>query len=724
MSAASLLSLDPSLGSVRGISSESKVLLASTCCSVLHMAETEPYHARDFRSCFCACLVVLTELVASSRRRFDSDYVSALFDIFTEQRILSSIMRHAVSISTEDVGSPDVGPVTASLRFCKGISLVGEAKFVDLVLGYAHSILARTGVTFAVSQSSDNGQLRGYGKGSDSFHELWTEALELLSTLLAASSAAVPTRHQVSSISFTFLNCQRDVMFSCLQACLVPTPDGSTAGGFTLRLLREAALTLSIASELCSQDLIGAFQRECPVFYAAIVPCCCYLLARLGSFLGAAAASRELFKLLSDFENAGELSENEFNSLSPAHRLLASTGFPNAKHEALRLSTFVSRSVEAVSVDEKAAKSEFSDPWTQPQQPPSSDPRSLSSLENSCRAAVTSNFAFQVERAAADVLFFAARLLRFAHPASTSFVAFSESEARALDSMPLVKVGSVISFRRTERGVGTVHYGEVLQCDTVRRNWRVRLLGDGTSNGAESGSAVGSELLVSDFQLAGIEDVSKRRCVLAMAPAPDSSGDVESAMGTPSVGHLILSLRWCQQRHAEMKASSRGNDPSSDMAAVQRLAEVLTALLCTETSLHRLTGSHSPASTKRRAPSVVAIQLMDLFADSDEVGQRSHPDRHSVGPDVRRWVGGLKDLLVPAIWRRVREQLRPELVRAREEMEAQDDDSVGGSGSWSGSGTPRSRRRRFAAFGQGAESPRFGAIRRSDYRSPFRGIGI
>jgi hypothetical protein len=657
--------------------------------------------------------------VASSRRLFDSDYVIALFEVFTEQGVLGLILRQAISISTDDAGSPD--PVTASLRLCKGVSLIGEPKFVDLVVGYTHSILARTGASFAARPSSDE-QHRGYGQGSDAFHELWTEALELVSTLLSASSAALQTRHQVAHVSFTFLNCQREVMFSCLQACLVPTSDGTTAGGFTLRHLREAALILSIASELCSQDLVGAFQRECPVFYSAIVPCCSYLLARLGSFLGAAAASRGLFKLLPDFENAGELSENHFNSLSPAHRLLACTGFPNAKHEALRLSTFVSRSVDAVSVDEKAAQSEFSEPWTQQRHSPSSDPRSLSSLENSCRAAVTSNFAFQVESAAAKVLFFAARVLRFTHPASASFVAFSESEARALDSMPLVKVGSVISFRSgatQERGDDSVRYGEVLQCDTVRRRWRVRLLSGGVSHGDESGGAVGSECSVSDFQLAGIEDVSKRRCVLAFGPAPESSGDVESAMANPSVGHLILSLRWCQQRHAEMKAASRGGEPSPDTAVVQRLAEVLTALLCTETSLHRLAGGHALASTKHRASSIVAIQLMDLFADSDDaIVQATNSDSRSVLPDPRRWVGGLKDLLVPTIWRRVRDQLRPELDRAREEIEAQNDDSV------SGSGTPRTRRRHFAPFGSGNESPRFGAIRRSDHRSPFRGIGI
>jgi hypothetical protein len=427
--------------------------------------------------------------------------------------------------------------------------------------------------------------------------------------------------------------------------------------------------------------------------------------------------------------------------------MLLANGFPTAKHEALRLSTFASRSMAAVTEDEKSALSRFPDHWKPPEPPNRApDPRSLSALESSCRAAVTCDFAFQVEQAAAGALSFAARILWATHPSSSSFVAFSEAEARGLDSMALVKLGAVISFRpiEAEPERAAVRYGEVLQSDTIRRQWRVRLVGGGGDQAGDGGAAgAGAECVVSDFQLAGVEDTFARRCALACGPAPESSGDVEAATGaSPSVGHLILALRWCQQAHAEIKIESPSSPSASSSAfplappTVRRLAEVSSALLGTEVSLHRLVGSHPgrhqhPGGASSSA-GLLAVQLRELFADESDALLLTAESAAVPAAAAARPAGGLGELVAGPAWAGVRAQLRPELLRAaRDELELRRERQQAPAAS------PRHQHphlRPFARAGGGGDyasaassssSPWVGAIRtRGDGRSPFRGIGI
>jgi hypothetical protein len=264
---------------------------------------------------------------------------------------------------------------------------------------------------------------------------------------------------------------------------------------------------------------------------------------------------------------------------------------------------------------------------------------------------------------------------------------FSEEEAARLDAMSFIRPGMVVAFRARDRennSLDAIHFGQVLHCDTVHRVWNVRLMNKPSET-----------CYVSDFQLAGIEDTTKRCCILAFSPAPETSSELESVGSSISLGHLILALRWCHQAYSEL----RGEPPRGGTGmVVSRLAELVTAFVGMELSIHHEIGSQHSMS-KPDADKIVAAQLLDLFGETSEFGVRA---AESFSDPTARRHGRLKEVVCDSVWEAIRRQLWNELDRATNDIEA------------------KQREKGNDAI----EGGRYTGIRRSGNQSPFRGMGV
>lgn len=492
---------------------------------------------------------------------------------------------------------------------------------------------------------------------NDPAQEVWKASLKLLSTGLRKASSDTPTGIQMRRIGTTLLKSNAQRVESSLRHCW---DSSAEAKSFVLTMngLEEAGLVLSVGSALCVNKSDSQFKRE----YSDLFNCLQFhskqIIASVSSYLGAAASSRELFRAMENDEVAESANGEVANLLQQLHSGV------NAKHEAIRYSHFVSGAAVAVSQAESDSATQFFGRWKRSDSRRDSDPQSLPTLEWNCRAAVTSDFSFQLEKAAAECIFFAIHFLWITHPRSSSFIMFSKSEAAKVDSMSLVKPGTIIAFCLNVHSSPTsllrnnscstvgltrdesLSFGEVLHADTVNRRWRVRSL----LKSKDEADVFASEL-------AGIEDVTSRRCVLKYAPAPDNSTDL--AVTTPSVGHLILTLRWCHQFQIEENGNGQSMPPSID-SPVARLAELATALLGTELSLHFLIGSQQVPS-RPDDPKIIAAQIMDLFGEPSDF-----EDGEVIGPTR---VGRAKNVLGLETWDTIRGQLHRELEQAVKDIE-------------------------------------------------------
>jgi len=110
---------------------------------------------------------------------------------------------------------------------------------------------------------------------------------------------------------------------------------------------------------------------------------------------------------------------------------------------------------------------------------------------------------------------------------------------------------------------------------------------------------------------------NKKRVQMAMChaileysylPAAKSIADAD-VRGQPSLGHLVLALKWC--RHYSSSSSSLNDKNTTPMYLVNSVAERASILLCTEVLLHdELRDSHSRRDETTRK---INMQLLDLF---------------------------------------------------------------------------------------------------------------
>lgn len=696
--------------------------LVSTACKVIRDMDQVSLMRKDYKSCFIACVALLaaiTETVGS-----DYNYSSRMCTVFKESDLIRSLVilaglygsmqeddRHETELAVLGLftmmaatGEPNMLLLLASNDTLLTLSSHHTVKFVS-------GVDPLRGSTTNNLVSTANSYPAGFVGYDDSSSMVWRASMKLIVACLLSSSRNARTEEETArrfqKLAINFLQENKDSVLSCLKqsSSVGYGPKASYDHYLTLNGLCAAKLVLSIVS-----GAVDAIQRECPSLFDALKGQSLALVVGLTTFLGSTSAAREIFSVLAEFENAEDTmivdQGPQFARLSPVYRLLAG-GIQNATHEAIRYSNFVSASSIAITSAEKDFQQSFPSRWksVSQTQPPNGS-MSMSSLEEKCRSGVTNKFSFRLEHEAAECLFVATSILWKTHPASSSFVMFTEEEARRLDAMRLVAPGMVIAFRNDKIGLGRnpfggvfglsdqdtnkLHFARVLRVDTINRRWYTYT--------EPVDPAVREEYCVQESQLAGIEDTTKRMCILSHAAAPESSSGLEDLCRSVSVGHLLFALRWCSEFQTETRDDELSDE---DLLAVGRLAELLSAFVGLELSIYQENNSRPDFSAIDANSKQLADQVLDLFGEASEFGP-SPSAVDVVGNTSGRREGKLRPLLSKETWDGVRRQLRFYLDLAVAELTAK----------------LRSERKR----------PEAGSLflRRSSSgsSSPFRGIGI
>eukprot|EP00978_Attheya_sp_CCMP212_P048729 scaffold566637_cov134-Attheya_sp.AAC.1 len=195
---------------------------------------------------------------------------------------------------------------------------------------------------------------------------------------------------------------------------------------------------------------------------------------------------------------------------------------------------------------------------------------------------------------------------------------------------------------------------------------------------------------VSISRLAGVEDLSKKACLLEYLPAPKTvtESNKNPALTALSIGHLILALRWCRQQ-----ASDSLEEKNAITPLVQCLAETLSMLMCTELVLHRERGDNSKGVSD--ISKKVNGQVLDLYEAISDSSQSDTPSSSQTkfSPTVlgrSSNVNVFESFMDIDVWKMVVTRLGHELVSAkrdREQKRMQYEQQPGGAyGSFRGSG--------------------------------------
>jgi hypothetical protein len=661
--------------------------LISTTCTVIRTLEQPASVGKEYASCFRTSVSFLAASLGCVRSYSLSH---RLCQVLKEFDVLRSLVWQARNPPSTDDLAPGSSMLYASeprddsrghVYLLSVLGLFSSAASDPNMLALLASSDASNILGSSCSFASSNFQFRGYtatGNGKsistmfgeeDPAHKVWMASLKFVGACLCASNnypVDSNTRRFFLRTAIDFLSVNKDAVLQSLRLC--STVSFSTSDKdqlfLTLNILRECHQILWVSSELCAREAQSMFKRDCPELLSALVNQALGLVVSLSSFLGASGASRDIFRALTNWETADVMDVDfggDVAALGPVYRLVAG-GLQNAKHEAIRYSHFVLSCSRPITQEDYDAQKMFPVRWKREigDQTHFGSP-SLSSLEKTCREAVTSQFSYQLEMEAAIALNFAMSILWKVHPASTSFVMYSQEEAARLDAMRLVKPGAIIAFREAGSRFfhrlirvedGEVHqdpllYARVLDCDSVRRQWHCQLID------SHQGDSVGC--IVDESQLAGIEDPSKRVCMLSCIAAPESMSELEAAGKAASVGHLILALRWCSEFFSEI----RDDDRREEREAVCRLAELATSFLGTELSIHR----EISQQISLRPDSLKALpdQLLDLYGEASEFyddGVSSVP----VGAPRRE--GRIKHVVSDLSWEGMRDQVQGELGEA------------------------------------------------------------
>lgn len=673
--------------------------LFTTSCNVLKTLEPGTADPICLSRCFCTCIAVLSSILdmtgANSNSPWANDerYTERLCQIYKDCDVMRSLQSQTGTFSSD---IDDVAALSA-LSFFTKMAASGETIMLSLLVSHESAVfLPSRQIALSVSSTGQR--------------NVWLASLNLIVACLRALSRNTEINDDISRrfyiIFVDFIIEHKDAVFRCLEQCSSVEfgPNASEHYTFTLDVLREAKLVLGMVSELCTQGVIDLFKRGCPELLDALIGQAASLLVSLSTFLGASGSARDIFRALNEVEASDDMTVDQgFAALGPLYRVLAG-GLQNAKHEAIRFSShFVLNCTRSTSEDDVEAKRTISNRWsTDNLDQSSSAALAMSSLEHKCRSGVTSKFAFQMELEAAECLFFAILILWKKHPASSSFVMYSDDEVAQLDAMSFVRSGTVIAFRSNIRprivlpfyngtevnqtqGDEVLRFARVLRSNTVNRRWHVRLV-------SHDGSP--EDCLVEESQLAGIEDASRRIAMLSYFGAPETSSDLEAMRGPISVGHLILALRWCSQFYSE-----KCDDffPCQPGPAITRLAELASAFVGLEVAVHRETRTRENSDADSHSK-ILSDQLLDLFGDATEFhGVFAGVHGRELGPRE----GRLKPIICTESWQGTRSQLRSCLDSAVVEMSTK--------------------------LGEETRSIDVGGslfIHRSGGTSPFRGLGM
>ena len=577
----------------------------------------------------------------------------------------------------------------------------------------------------------------------DPIHDVWRTTLRTLAALLRSFrlNAGAKMISGVASLDGThrqclesvidFVSAYNGVILSSLYGCSSMSCGKASSGPFqnstsstqsvvtfTLGNLNELSDVLSLLMELCTGVHKNHFENVRSDLYQKTMQTCLNVARSLASFLGALGTARELFAALASLATEGDgtggsASEEgapSFNAFE-LHPLLAE-GIPSARHKAIQNAHFVRSCCTCMTASDYALYlAELGSSGHTPHEKSASI-----NVEKSFQIHVNNKFIGQVETIAAECLFRTLSVIAEAHPAASSFVYFSQEEAAQLDSMSLVHQGTIIALRspplisqpsgnheksialhghqHPHNTIQALQYARVLHCDYLQGSWDVELL-DSLSSG--KGSSYVKDVPVSS--LAGMEDISNKRCIFRYTPAPKLPSD--ALITDLSVGHLVLTLRWC---HQQAKARKNGSDSNSFNHIVECLAERTAMLLGSEISLHNELGSKGVAGAELSQK--INSQLLELF---DEVSVSNSFMGSPIANDTielqRRSKRGLKSIIDDEVWSASLLQMEPDLTAARYDREEARKQWEQGAGSM------------FGASNWGSSQKRGGR------RSPFRGSG-
>ena len=525
----------------------------------------------------------------------------------------------------------------------------------------------------------------------DSVHSIWREVIQTFSSLIRSVKCQAETYakvdehimrqlNQVSSVVLHFLSTYEDELFSCFSSMLSEAhTQCNLAGGktksssfssiqsssfaFTPNLLKESADISSLFAELCKGDIKILFANQFSDIYGRVLSTCLELAKITSLFLGSIGNARELFLALSSASAKMEPSAM-FN-----HPMLAE-GIPNARHEAIRNAHF------AHSCCILATTQDFTDSHIATTKAAESTVGKDSSLEKSFQIFVNNKLIVEIEQVAGHCLLNALSVLSDTHPASDSFFFFSNEEASRLDVAAVIRPGTTVAlcprqFRRyTQQHEATVQYARTVGCNRSTRTISVEY--------SESGLA---DQYVPWSSIVGMEDTSKKHCVFSYEPSPKSIGEADNR-DPPSLGHLILSLKWC--RH--VASISVGNSDKCFKYLIKCVAERAVLLLCTEVLLHddlKDKELYDDDSARK-----LNMQLLDLFEFTDYESARLAP------PGSKTLALVMGDNELDSVRKNLKRQLQAAACLREEEQKLWHQNNAGwDSTSFWGSNTKRQGRR-------------------------------
>jgi hypothetical protein len=476
--------------------------------------------------------------------------------------------------------------------------------------------------------------LRGSRPSSqkDLVHEIWLIAVNTFASLLRSVRQQSSTHEKVdkqivsqlapiSKIVFDFVCTYERELFSCFAALFnevhaqgnLSNKGGKTSFSssiqsssfaFTSNLLKECEAVSFLFAELCTGNTKVQFARSCGPIYKKILTASVELTKMTSSFLGSIGNARELFMALSDAKTMLD----QPSAMLDAHPLLVE-GIPNARHEAIRNAHFAhSCCILATQEDFRNAHTATSKAAQAGESESSS-----ASLEQSFQIHVNNKFIAEVEQVAGFCLFNSLSVVANAHPASESFVYLSPEEASQLDVASVINPGAVVAIcaqnttaqslkRYRIQAPQVARYARTIRCDRSTRVITVKYIKSGEIEH------------VPWSWLVGMEDTSKKHSLFSYLPAAKSIADADTR-GQPSLGHLVLALKWC--RHfSSLSPSSLNGRHTPPMYLVNSVAERASILLCTEVLLHdELRDTHSRRDETTRK---INVQLLDLFGSEGD----------------------------------------------------------------------------------------------------------
>jgi hypothetical protein len=459
---------------------------------------------------------------------------------------------------------------------------------------------------------------------SDSVHSTWREVIQIFSSLIRSvrcqfeihaniDEYVMRQLNDVPSVVLDFLCAYEDALLSCFSSMSSEArTQVNLAGGkansstfssiqsssfaFTPNLLKELADISSLFAELCRGETKLLFANKCSSIYQSVLSTSLELSKLTSSFLGSVGNARELFLALSN-------ASAKLDSTAHFDHPMLAEGIPNARHEAIRNAHFA-HSCCIIVTDQ-----DFSDSHAATTKAAESTAGKDSSLEKSFQIFVNNKLITELEQVAGHCLLNALCVLSDTHPALDSFIHFSIEEASRLDVASVILPGTSVAicpqqqFQRYSTQQETVQYACTLACDRPTRTLSVEY--------SESGLV---DQHVPWSSIVGMEDVSKKQSIFSYGPAPKSIGEADN-QGPPSLGHLIMTLKWC--RHISSISNSEKSSTYS-LHLIRCVVERAAQLLCTEVLIHdelRDKELRDDDISQR-----LNMQLLDLFplADSNQ----------------------------------------------------------------------------------------------------------